>query len=73
MNSISCSIPRLNARTAQMGFQNHSFELGGVKVECVCEWDRENLVPLSQDGVWMAIGDGAHFSICFRAERIGLE
>ena len=67
------SIPRLNARTAQMGFQNHSFELGGVKVECVCEWDRENLVPLSQDGVRMAIGDGAHFSIRFRAEKMNLE
>lgn len=67
------SIPRINARTAQMSFADHDFTLYGVKVYCECDWDEAQFASVTQDGVRLALGEDARFSIRFRVERISLE
>ena len=67
------SIPRMLARTAQMGFTDHDFELYGVRVTCQCDWNEDAFAPFSQDGVKVAVGEDARFTVRFRAEKTKME
>ncbi|MBE5776155.1 MAG: MerR family transcriptional regulator [Clostridiales bacterium] len=68
LSVLDGSVPRMDARTESMAFQDHDWSLSGVQVTCRVDFDERALAPIG-DQVRFAPEEGADFALVFRAEK----